>query len=441
VELTIEKLVYGGDGLARLEQPDGKRKTVFVPLVLPAERVEAAVVEERPGFARAKLDRVLEPSPSRTSASCPYFGECGGCHYQHATYDEQLRLKGEILRETVARIAKLELPEIATHASEPLHYRNRTRLKFAVTAGGETRFEVGYHRLGSHRLLPVRECPISSPLINRAIQGLWSMAGEFDLPKGLAEVELFADHTDARVLVEFVVEANYDRGSATAFAEELQRKVPAIVGVAAVPRASRGEEQVAAPELNEAVAACAETLWGRDYLEYRAGELTYKVSAGSFFQTNRCLTEALLKLVTAEARGKLAMDLYAGAGLFTLPLAKSFERVIAVEAAPASFGDLKANAPRNVKTVQATTEAYLARGAAKPDLVVIDPPRAGLGKKVVAGLTRLAPKMLVYVSCDPSTLARDLPGLLAAGYRVTKADLVDLFPQTFHMETVLRMER
>lgn len=441
MQLTIEKLVYGGDGLARLQQPDGKRKTVFVPLVLPGERVEATITKERPGFARAKLDRVLEPSPSRTSAPCPYFGECGGCHYQHATYDEQLRLKREILRETVARIAKVELPEIATHDAEPLHYRNRTRLKFAVTAGGETKFELGYHRLSSHRLLPVRECPISSPLINRAIQALWAMAAEFDLPKGLAEMELFADHTDARLLAEFVVEANYDRGSATAFAEEFQRNVPAVVGVAAVPRVNRGEEQVAAPELNETVAACAETLWGRDYLEYRAGDFTYKVSAGSFFQTNRCLTDTLLELVTAGVRGNLALDLYAGAGLFTMPLAKSFERVIAVEAAPASFTDLKANAPRNVKTVQATTEVYLARGAAKPDFVLVDPPRAGLGKKVVAGLARLAPKTLAYVSCDPSTLARDLPGLISTGYRVTKADLVDLFPQTFHMETVLRMER
>jgi 23S rRNA (uracil1939-C5)-methyltransferase len=143
MKLTIEKLVYGGDGLARVEQPDGKRKTVFVPLVLPGERVEASIVEERPGFARAKLDQVIDPSASRTGPACPYFGECGGCHYQHATYEEQLNLKREILRETVARIAKIELLEIATHAAEPLHYRNRTRLKFAVTAGGDTKFEIG----------------------------------------------------------------------------------------------------------------------------------------------------------------------------------------------------------------------------------------------------------------------------------------------------------
>src|SRR5579884_512424 len=132
MELTIEKLVYGGDGLARLKEAGGKRKTVFVPLGLPGERVEATVVEERPGFARARLDRVIEASQHRTEPACPYFGQCGGCHYQHASYEEQLNLKREILRETVKRIAKVDLPEMETVASPPLNYRNRTRMKFSI---------------------------------------------------------------------------------------------------------------------------------------------------------------------------------------------------------------------------------------------------------------------------------------------------------------------
>jgi 23S rRNA (uracil1939-C5)-methyltransferase len=441
MKLTIEKLVYGGDGLARVEQPDGKRKTVFVPLVLPGERVEATIVEERPGFARAKLEQVIEPSPARTEPACPYFGECGGCHYQHATYEEQLNLKREILRETVARIAKIELLEIATHAAEPLHYRNRTRLKFAVTAGGDTKFEIGYHKLGSHLLLAVRECPISSPLINRALAAMWKLAAEHDLPKGLAEVELFADHADAHLLVELLVSPGSDQKELTKFAEALAQVLDCVVGVVAVPRESNDLDTVAAPELEPVAEQRGTLLLGRSYLDYEASGFTYRVNAGSFFQTNRYLTDSLLKLACGDAEGKLAIDLYAGVGLFALPLAKRFERVIAVEAASASFADLKSNAPRNAKTVEATTEVYLTRGAAKADLVVVDPPRAGLGKKVVAGLVKLKPKTLVYVSCDPSTLARDLPGLVSAGYRVTKADLVDLFPQTFHIETVLRMER
>lgn len=441
MQLTIEKLVYGGDGLARVEQADGKRKTVFVPLVLPNERVEATVVEERPGFARAKLDGVLKPSAERTEPPCGYFGECGGCHYQHAAYEEQLRQKREILRETVARIAKIELPEIVVHASPPLQYRNRTRLKTAIVAGEEAKFAIGYYKLGSHEFLPVRECPISSPLINRALQELWGAATENDLPKGVAEIELFADHADEKLLVEFLVTQECEQTATALFADALRKAIGGCIGIAAVPLVRRGEETVAAPELNEFAEGKGSAIAGQDHLEYWVRGFSYQVSTGSFFQANRHLTSQLVELVTRGAAGKLAMDLYAGVGLFTLPLAKSFERVAAVEAAPASYGDLKRNAPRNVKTVELKTEAFLEHTHQKPDFVAVDPPRAGLGKRVVKGLTKLGPKAVAYVSCDPSTLARDLPGLTAAGYRIREAHLIDLFPQTFHIETVLRMER
>jgi 23S rRNA (uracil1939-C5)-methyltransferase len=441
MQLTVEKLVYGGDGLARVEQADGKRKTVFVPLVLPGERVEATIAEERPGFARAKLDRVLEPSAARTAPPCPYFGECGGCHYQHATYEEQLRVKQEILRETVARIAKIELPDIEVHAAEPLHYRNRTRVKTAIVAGGSTKFAIGYYKMGSHELLPVKECPISSPLINRALQALWEMAVVRDLPKGVGEIELFADDADEKLLMELLVSPDSQQTVTGIFAEEIQSAISEVAGVAAVPLARNREEAVAAPELNGSSEQKGFALAGRNYVDYRVGALSYQVSAGAFFQGNRHLTGKLLELVTQGAGGKLAMDLYAGVGLFALALAENFERVVAVEAAPASFGDLKRNAPRNAKAVQLTTEAFLEHTHQKADFVVVDPPRAGLGKHVVHGLTKLRPKALAYVSCDPSTLARDLPGLAAAGYRIREAHLVDLFPQTFHIETVLRMER
>ena len=440
MELTIEKLVYGGDGLARLEQADGKRKTVFVPLVLPEERVDAEIVEERPGFARARLERVIEPSAQRVMPPCPYFGECGGCRYQHTTYEEQLKLKRDILRETIARIAKIELPEIEVHASPPLNYRNRTRMKFAIVAGAETKFVIGYHKLGSRQLLPVRECPISSPLINRALAALWDLALTHDLPKGLAEVQLFTNAADDKLQVDFLAQPNPDRASLEAFAGALSPKVPQVSGITLLPHIHT-EDDPAAPELEGAVGAKADTLFGRDYLDYEAAEFTYRVSAGSFFQTNRHLAATLIDLACRNASGKLAIELYAGVGLFTVPLAKSFDRVVAVEAAPSSFADLKSNASRNTKTVESTSEAFLEHTRQKPDFVVVDPPRAGLGKRVVSGVKTLSPKSLAYVSCDPSTLARDLAGLTAAGYRVTEAHLVDLFPQTFHIETVLRMER
>jgi 23S rRNA (uracil1939-C5)-methyltransferase len=443
LEVTIEKLVYGGDGLARVEGDDGRRKTVFVPLVLPGEQVEVTIVDERPGFARARLERVIVPAAVRTSPPCPYFGECGGCHYQHATYDAQLQYKATILRETVERIAKVHLPEIQLHSSPLQHYRNRTRLKVAAVESGESKFAIGYYRTGSHALLPVKECPISSPLINRAIQAVLSLSSTHPLPKGLAEVELFADDSDSSLLVEFLCEETFDEKRSREFAKELRAALPQIAGIVALPRyRTTSHETVAAPELEGDVSGKAITLAGVSSLQSKVGDYSYRVGAGSFFQANRFLAQQLVDLTMANAAGRMALDLYAGVGLFTVPLAQKFERVTAVEASPASFRDLIANSPANVKPLESTTEAFLGnfRGA-KPDFVVADPPRAGLGKRAVSGLVKLSPKRIAYVSCDPSTLARDLQGLLAAGYRVAEAHMVDLFPQTFHLESVLCLER
>jgi 23S rRNA (uracil1939-C5)-methyltransferase len=440
LELTIEKLVYGGDGLARIESA-GRRKAVFVPLVLPGERVEAAVMEDRPAFARARLQRVIEPAAQRTGPPCLYFSECGGCHYQHATYEAQLQIKREILRETVSRIAKIELPDLQIHASEPLRYRNRTRMKVAPSAAASTKFVIGYYRLNSHDLLPVRECPISSPLINRVVQGLWSMAVTRDLPSGLHEVEFFSNNDDSGVLVEFIVDQTAETSKLIAFAQALQKEVENIVGVSAISRPTIKDDAVAAPELSAGPSRNALSLAGKPSFIYRLGDYEYRAGVSAFFQTNRFLIPKMVELVTAGASGKLAMDLYAGVGLFTLPLSKYFDRVVAVESSAPSVQYLRQNAPPHAKIVEASTESYVERGGQKPDYVVVDPPRAGLGTKVVAGLARLSPKMLTYVSCDPSTMARDLPGLLSAGYRVTEAHLLDLFPQTFHIETVLRLAR
>jgi 23S rRNA (uracil1939-C5)-methyltransferase len=443
LELTIEKLVYGGDGLARVEGDDGRRKTVFVPLALPGEKVDVTIVEDRPGFARAQLDRVIVPAAVRTSPPCPYFGECGGCHYQHATYESQLEYKATILRETVERIAKIQLPQIQAHSSPPQHYRNRTRLKAVAVESNESKFAIGYYRMASHTLLPVKDCPISSPLINRAIHAVWSLSVNHQLPKGLAEIEFFAEDSDSSMLVEFLCEQGFDEKELRKFAADLNADLPQIAGIVALPRPrTASNETVAAPELDAESAGKPLALGGTSSLQNIVGEFAYRVSAGSFFQSNRFLTQKLVDIAIANASGRIALDLYAGVGLFTVPLAQKFERVTAVEASPASFRDLIANSPANVKPLESTTEAFLAnfRGA-KPDLVVVDPPRAGLGKRVVSRLVKLSPRRIAYVSCDPSTLARDLPGLLGAGYRVIEAHMVDLFPQTFHLESVLRLER
>ena len=173
MQLTIEKLVYGGEGLARLPADErGPGKAVFVPFVLPGETVEAALREEKPGFGRARLERVLSPSEQRVAPRCPYFQRCGGCHYQHTDYAHQLEIKASILKENLRRIAKLELDkDLEIHASPPWHYRNRARFKVQTAP----EFAMGYYKFNSHELLAVEDCPISSPLINRALAAAWQL--------------------------------------------------------------------------------------------------------------------------------------------------------------------------------------------------------------------------------------------------------------------------
>ncbi len=440
MQLQIEKLVYGGDGLARLPADEhGRGKAVFVPLVIPGESVEATVVESRGGFSRATLQRVLAPSPERIEPGCPYFGRCGGCHYQHMDYAAQLRSKTEILRETLRRTAKLELQEnIAVHASEPWAYRNRTRMR----VHHDPQFALGYFRCGSHTLLPVETCPISSALINRAIAAVWALGREGAVPQSVHGMQFFANHDDTRILVEAYVHSGMDAKDLQPFAAALHRSIAEVAGVVVFPATSVEDDSRQRAPLTATRGEASEAIGESDLLYHAAGA-DYRVSGGSFFQTNRFLIDKLVEVVVGKHTGRSAVELYAGAGLFTQHLARNFDHVIAVEASPHSFADLRHNVPGNVKCIRMTTEAFLAERAAKlaPDLVVVDPPRAGLGETASKTLCRMSASRVTYVSCDPATLSRDLRVLLESGYRVEQAHLVDLFPQTYHMETVLHLAR
>ncbi len=440
MQFEVEKLVYGGDGLGRLPADDkGRGKTVFVPFVVPGEQVETSVVENRPGFTRAKLDKVLTPSPDRVEPGCPYFGRCGGCQYQHIRYEAQLRYKAEILRETVRRTAKLDLQsEIQVHSSEPWNYRNRTRLRVQHAP----RFAIGYHRSNSHELLPVEQCPISSPLINRAIAAVALLGSQGKAPVSLHGLQFFADHVDGKLLVEAYVRPGSGAGDCQPFAAELRATVLDVAGVVVFATSPVEDESRQRAPLSATLGEESQAI-GDDSLLYHAVGHDYRVSGGSFFQTNRFLVDELAQTVVQKLTGRAALDLYAGAGLFTLPLARNFDQVIAVEGSPHSFADLRHNAPANVKPVRASVEAFLAERGSKlaPDRVLVDPPRAGLGEKTAAALGRMSVPRVTYVSCDPATLSRDLRVLLESGFKVEQAHLVDLFPQTYHMETVLHLVR
>lgn len=428
MDLTIEKLVYGGDGLARLAADEhGRRKTVFVPFVLENEQVDVALVQQKSEFARARLRRVLQPSPARVEPSCPYFLRCGGCHYQQGSYEHQIEIKAAILKETLSRIAKLQLAtELQVHPSPPWNYRNRARMRL-----GSAPFALGYYRFGSHSLLPVEECPISSPLINRAIRKLWELGRAGKVPEAIAEIEFFGNAEDAQLLLQLYVPVSGPRAPLKEFSAALIKILPEIAGLASF----RVEPVVHGP-VSEALPKIVQ---GAGELTYHTAHHDYRVSTGAFFQVNRYMTDELVRLVTADRRGATALDLYAGVGLFAVPLACSFERVIAVESSQISYSDLQYNALGNVQAVHATTEQHLQSFRDTPDLVVVDPPRGGLGEAVAQALGRLQAPRLTYVSCDPATLARDLRVLSAAGYAIEQAHLVDLFPQTFHLESVLQL--
>ncbi|HWY20826.1 MAG TPA: class I SAM-dependent RNA methyltransferase [Candidatus Acidoferrum sp.] len=464
--LTIEKLIYGGDGLARLpagssgDKDRGRGKAVFIPFVLAGEKIEAALTEEKPGFARAHAVTIVEPSPHRIPPPCPHFTRCGGCHYQHASYEHQLEIKKEILRENLRRIARLEFEcEIQVHPSPPWNYRNRSRLQVRT----RPEFAAGYYKFASHDLLPVEECPISSPLINRGIAALWQAGRSGTVVEGVREVEFFANANDTKLLAELLCAPEARRANVRAWAEELCASLPEIAGVVAFREPQKG--------VQEPLVAV-----GASELTYQTKTGAYRVSAGAFFQTNRFLVDELVNIVTAGRSGDLALDLYAGAGLFSTALACDFRHIVSVESSQTAASDLKYNLPVNGKAVQATTEQYLTKSSVRvsagdpsaalragspaqsrsdemgqsgkraspahnPDLIVVDPPRSGLGDAVARALASMAAPRVTYVSCDPATLARDLVPLLAAGYRVDELHLVDLFPQTYHLESVVQLTR
>lgn len=438
-------MIYGGDGLARMPaDARGPGKAVFVPFVLPGERVEVSPGEEKAGFVRARLENILQPSPQRVEPPCPYFQRCGGCHYQHARYEQQLEIKAEILKENLRRIAKLELgSEVQLHPSQPWNYRNRTRLQVR----GSAEFAIGYYKFGSHELLPIEQCPISSPLINRAMGAVWKLARAGLFPAEVQELEFFANAEDTELLLELAGLEKREQGLIEQWAKALKIELTELSGVV-FETGGRPSSDTGGSEKrhhpNRFRAGCTiSQIYGVGALTYRTALASYRVSAGSFFQVNRHMTDELVAIVTRGLSGRTALDLYAGVGLFSTVLAKSIGHIEAVESSQCSFTDLKYNSPVNVKPVCATVDHYLQTAARKssPDVVVVDPARSGLGERVASQLGKLGARRITYVSCDPATLARDLKHLLAAGYVVEQAHLVDLFPQTYHLETVLHLVR
>ena len=416
--VQIEKPIYGGNFLAHEEG-----KAIFVPLVLPGEQACVRVVEDKRSYATAEVDEVVAAAPARIVPTCPHFGPCGGCHYQHAGYETQLQIKQDVLRETLERGGVPAPDEIGVLAADPWHYRNRIRLAFDVQGNP------GYRGPRTHAVVPIRECPIAAPLLPHAalVAAETLRAAEPTLRPDEAALFCNADET-ALLLTIFIArpsKVHFDE-----FAIELQRRIPELVGAELILENGANQPPVTVAQ------------WGEPALIYRVAGGEYRVDNGAFFQVNRWLVGSLVERVTAGYHGLLAWDLFAGVGLFARKLARNFGKVVAVEAVPAATEALAANLEGTTGVaVRSSTVEFLRenRQRERPDLIVVDPPRTGLGADIATLLVEIAPPALVYVSCDPATLARDLRALLAAGYAIESVTLADLFPQTFHLETVVRM--
>jgi 23S rRNA (uracil1939-C5)-methyltransferase len=410
MKLQIEKIVYTGDGLGH----DSAGTTVFVPFTLTGETV----------LLDAAGMQVIEPSVDRVAPGCIHFGTCGGCQYQHMNYSAQIATKTSILHETLEATGIIATPELKVHTAEPWHYRNRIRLRIAPVDGV---LRLGYNRRGSFEMLPIMECPIAAPLLMQSAATVLELVAKDDAwSRKITGAELFTNSDQSKLQVIFFVRSDRALILST-LCEHLKSQIPQLLGAGVTIVGDSGRKEQPGAQ------------WGAAGLMYGAAERDYWVSRGGFFQVNRFLVDELVQLATAGRSGTLAWDLYAGVGLFSRVLTETFSRVIGVETI---VGDLSAVLKSDA--VGATAADFLRNAVLqreRPDLIVMDPPRAGLGEEVCDLLVRIKAPQMVYVSCDPQTLARDLKTMVDSGYTIQSLHLIDLFPQTFHMETVVVLNR
>lgn len=404
--VKLSTAVYGGDTLGRL--PDGR--AVFVPLALPGETVRLRLVEEKRGHARAELLEVLQPAPERVAAPCPHYGACGGCHYQHIAYPHQVALKTAILREQLERIGGIINPavEACVPAPEPFFYRNHVQLH--LTPQGQ----LGYYRLDGQAVIPVEACLLPEAPIGE----LWPQLNFEGLT---SEIERIAIRLGAGDDLQIILES----------------------GVIEPPEISVEELPVSVIHLSPAgslVLAGSPAVWMQT-----AGK-DLRVSAGSFYQVNTAMAAAMIEHLSTHldlTPEMIVIDVYCGVGLFSAFLAPKVARLIGIESSPSACEDFVYNldAYVNVELYEAPAEDVLANLNIRPDLILVDPPRSGLHRRALDGLLALNAPLLVYISCDPATLARDARRLVQGGYRLKTITPFDLFPQTYHIESISIWEK
>ena len=398
-EITFTTLTYGGDTMGRLE--DGR--AVFVPFGLPGERVRVRLTQEKKNFARGEIIEILEASPDRIEAKCKHFGECGGCHYQNLPYDKQLTAKTDILIDQLKRIGKIENPPVKPIVACPLPWNYRNHIQFSLDEEGK----LGFQKPNSNKVISIIECHLPESSITDFREQL-----EFEPETNVERVSLHAGFDDDLMLV---LESDAP--------EPPELEIEAGISVTHIY------------EENTVVIA------GSDHIFMRVLDRDFKVSASSFFQVNTVMAGKMVEHLIAHLPLSLSttlLDVYCGVGLFSAFLASKCKTVIGIESSESSCADFIVNLDEfdNVELYEGMAEDVIPHLEAHPDIVLVDPPRAGLDKFVIDALVNLNPQMIAYVSCDPSTLARDAARLINGGYTLQETVPFDLFPQTYHIESI-----
>jgi 23S rRNA (uracil1939-C5)-methyltransferase len=413
-QVKFEKMVYGGDCLGRLA--DGR--AVFVPFVLPGETAEVEITESKERFARGRMVKLVEESPNRITPPCPYFSICGGCYYQHLDYAQQLDLKKDLVRDQLERIGKLtNLPEIPiTGSPTAFTYRNQVQFHPVQNENAEASPSLGFNRASSNEVLPIEKCLLISEEMNEILKQI-----ELEADSGIARTAIRMD-SDSEIMLVFEGESPEP--------PELSIELP----VSSTYLSPDGRS------LN---------MGGNDALVYRILGKEFLVSPESFFQVNLPVAEEMVNHALALIAGQKnlsILELYSGVGLFSRFLAPHASQLTAIESSPSACFDFAGNLDEfeNISLYEGAVEYLLPPliEQIKPiDLVVLDPPRAGLNAKARQALIDLDPEQIIYISCDPSTLARDLKHFSEAGYSLQSLHAFDMFPQTAHVETIVILQR
>lgn len=435
---TVEGYSSEGLGIVRLNGA-----VVFVPQAVRGETVDLKITKVMKTCAAGKIVRIKTPSPERTKPECPYYGACGGCDFQHLSYTEELWAKRRRVQDALERLGGtgLQVEEILG-AKDPTHYRNKSQ--YPVGADGA----IGFFRARTHQVVPVERCLIQSEVSDQTAKAVGAWMKRY-------RIAPYDERTGKGLIRHVYVRVNR-KGESLCCLVANGRKVPrepelAAYIRAAAPRTAGVVLNTNCKQGNVILGEQYRTIWGQDFLLDTLCDLTFKLSVPSFYQVNRDQAEVLYNkaLEFAGLTGQeTVLDLYCGTGTITLCLARRAKRVIGAEIVPPAIADARENAQRNgIENVEffcgdaAAVAAKLEEDGLRPDVITVDPPRKGLSPEVIASVTAMGPARVVYVSCDPATLGRDVKIFRELGYQAVRACAVDMFPGTRHVETVCLLSR